>query len=289
MALDALTTLDWTILGVETVIFLTIIGYFLGPGTSVGKCRSIIVDEDKLTYWRVALYTQNLSVWLAAIYTFVFPSFGRMLFHLTFFSSTIYMLIWVSLPTWACKQKGYGGMCNCDFYGYNDLVPMLSLGALGGLLYAFIEMNASQAIFVLGLMTFLAIVVFFLLPKRDPVQLKYPPELLIRSIDEFQAFLMDNPEETKLLTLLKDTCDFCVIQVNEIARVAKELVHTRLRIFDLSLHGLDPILGITLNIQGDLDKIPVPSTRVYDHGMEVEIKDGVLSSPEIEMLLNQFM
>jgi hypothetical protein len=198
------------------------------------------------------------------------------------------MMVFVSLPTWTCKQKGYGGMCNCDFYGYNDFVPMLMLGSIGGLIFAFIEMTPSQAVLMLAMMTFFAITIFFFLPEKEIEQLKYPPELLIRSVDDFQAFLMENPEETKLLTLLKDTCDFCVIQVDEIARVPKELVHSRLRIFDLSLHGLDPVLGLTLNIQGELDKVPVPSTRVYDHGMEVEQKDGVLSSPEIEQLLTQF-
>ncbi|MFV2014172.1 MAG: hypothetical protein ACC656_01985 [Candidatus Heimdallarchaeota archaeon] len=288
MALETLSTLDWTIFSIESITFIAIFAYFFGPGTSVIRCRKIRVDKNKLGYWRVALYTQNLSIWLAAIYTFIDPLLVRVLFHLTFYLSTIYMMAFVSLPTWTCKKKGYGGMCNCDFYGYNDFVPMLALGILGGLIFAFIVMTPSQSLLVLALMTFFAISIFFFLPEKEIVQLKYPPELLIRTVDDFQAFLMINPEQTKLLTMLKDTCDFCVIQVDEIARVPKELVHSRLRIFDLSLFGLDPILAIALNIQGELDKIPVPSTRVYDRGMEVEQKDGVLSSPEIEQLLTQF-
>ncbi|MCE7737471.1 MAG: hypothetical protein GPJ54_21455 [Candidatus Heimdallarchaeota archaeon] len=288
MGLETLGALDWSILTIEALTFIAIFAYFFGPGTNVIRCRSIRVDEKQLDYWRISLYTQNLSVWMAAIYTFIDPSIVRVLFHLTFSISTVYMMVFVSLPTWVCKQKGYGGMCNCDFYGYNDFMPMLLLGGLGALVFAFLDLTTSQALFSLAVMTFLAITIFFFLPEKEIEQLKYPPELLIRSIDEFQAFLMENPEETKLLTMLKDTCDFCVIQVDEIARVPKELVHSRLRIFDLSLFGLDPLMALTLNIHGELDKIPVPSTRVYDHGMEIDQKDGVLSSPEIEQLLMSF-
>lgn len=289
MALEILTALDYSAFAIEAITFLGIILYYFGPGTSVSKCRSIVVDENILGYWRIALYTQSLSVWLAAIYTFVFPSTSRFLFHLTFYVTIIYMLNWVSLPTWVCKTKGYGGMCNCDFYGYNDFVPMLILSSIGGLIFAFIEMTASQSVFMLALLTFFAIIVFFFLPQKEIEPLKYPPELLLRSVDELQAFLLENPTEIKMITMLKDTCDFCVIQVNEIARVPKELIHSRLRIFDLSIQAIDPILGLTLNLHDlDLSKMPVPSTRIYDQGMEIEIKDGVLSSPEIEQILTPY-
>lgn len=289
MALEILTPLDFIAILIESATFIAIIIYYLGPGTSVSKCRSIVVDENILGYWRISLYTQSLSVWLAAIYTFIFPSASRFLFHLTFYVTIIYMLNWVSLPTWVCKTKGYGGMCNCDFYGYHDLTPMLILSAIGGLIFAFIDLSASQSILMLALLTFFAIIVFFFLPEREVEPLKYPPELLIHSVDELQAFLLESPAEIKLITLLRDTCDFCVIQVDEIARVPKELIHSRLRIFDLSVHTMDPILALTLNLHDvDLSKMPVPSTRIYDQGMEIEIKDGVLSSPEIEQILTPF-
>ncbi|OLS28886.1 MAG: hypothetical protein HeimC2_03230 [Candidatus Heimdallarchaeota archaeon LC_2] len=289
MALEILTALDFIAFIIESFTFVAIIAYYFGPGTNISKCRSIVVDENILGYWRISLYTQSLSVWLAAIYTFIFPSPSRFLFHLIFYITIIYMLNWVSLPTWVCKTKGYGGMCNCDFYGYNDLTPMLTLSAIGGLIFAFIDLTASQSILMLALLTFFAIIVFFFLPEREAVPLKYPPELLLHSVDELQAFLLENPAEIKLITLLRDTCDFCVIQVDEIARVPKELVHSRLRIFDLSVQTLDPILALTLNLHNiDLSKMPVPSTRIYDQGMEIEIKDGVLSSPEMEQLLNPF-
>jgi hypothetical protein len=41
---------------------------------------------------------------------------------------------------------------------------------------------------------------------------------------------------------------------------------------------------MTLNIT-DFSKLPVPSTRVYDSGMEIELKEGILTYPEIQNLL----
>ncbi|MCH8908788.1 MAG: hypothetical protein IH840_17015 [Candidatus Heimdallarchaeota archaeon] len=177
-------------------------------------------------------------------------------------------------------------MCHCDFYKYNDFIPMLIVGSIGALNFAIFPLNQLQALTLLIIYILYALVIAFLLPQKEIQPLKYPPQLLIQNIDQFQEFLMTNPQERKLITMVKATCDFCAIQVAELNQIPLDILSSRLRILDLSIMKIDPILGMTLNISPDeLDKVPVPSTRVYDAGMEVELKEGVLSSPEIQALL----
>ena len=127
--------------------------------------------------------------------------------------------------------------------------------------------------------------IYFLLPKRELTPLKYPPELLISDINQLQAFLMAHPRQKKLLTVLDAKCDFCEIQVNELIRMPRDVQEHQLRILDLTfIEDMDPIIPMTLNMNVE-ERIPVPTTFIFDSGMAIEQKDGVLSKSEIEFIL----
>ena len=120
--LSNLTLADWLILSFDLIVLLGIVGYYYFFGTSIKVCRLIVIDEKKLKLWRIALYTAISSIWLIGIFTFDFPNLIRFPLHLIFIATTGYMLT-VSLPSWLCKKRGYGGMCNCDVYAYRDFYP----------------------------------------------------------------------------------------------------------------------------------------------------------------------
>ena len=281
--LSNLTLADWLILSLDLIVLLGIVVYYYFFGTSIKLCRLIVIDENKLKLWRIGLYTAISCVWLIAIFTFDISNLLRFPLHLIFLVSTGYMLT-VSLPSWLCKKRGYGGMCNCDVYAYRDFYPMLGLGIIGGLAFLFVPFETPTTLAFLASYILAMLGIFFLIPEKEPDQLKYPAELVLNSVDEFQAFLLNNPEQLKLITIVKNTCDFCFIQMAEIMSLPMDLIKDRLRIFDLSKNDIDPIMTLTLNID-DLKKVPVPSTRLYNGGMEVESKEGVLSSPELQSLL----
>ena len=161
---------------------------------------------------------------------------------------------------------------------------MIILGIIGTLIYSVFELTLQNGVLFLGLLVTVSMAFAFLLPEKEITPHDYPPELMLNNVDEFQAFIMTNPAQRKLITLLKATCDFCKLQVDEFNRIPKNLLMERLRIFDLTVIKMDPILGFALNIE-DTEKVPVPSTRIFDSGMETEMKEGVLMSSEIETLL----
>ncbi|MHA2504458.1 MAG: hypothetical protein ACXAE3_16520, partial [Candidatus Kariarchaeaceae archaeon] len=205
------------------------------------------------------------------------------LIHIYFIIGVSYML-YISLPAYICKKKGYGGTCNCDFYEYNDFIPMVILALTGHALFMMLSWDFNMgSILFLGLLT-ASLGINKLMPKKELQPLKYPEYMLINEIDQLQEYLMTNPHERKLLTILDARCDFCEIQVNEIMRSSAQ-DGRQLRIFDLTYTDeLDPIIPMTLNLDME-QKVPVPTTFIFDSGMATEQKDGVLSKNEIEALL----
>jgi hypothetical protein len=204
-----------------------------------------------------------------------------------FFTIAVAYNLTVSIPAYVCKLQGFGGTCNCDFYKYTDFYPMVILGSLGALLFLVFNLDIIVGSILLGLLILISILLYYLLPERELEFLKYPPRLLIDNIDNLQAFLMTNPHGKKLITIVDAKCDFCEIQVTEILRSEDNLIDDGLRIYDLTFkEQVDPIINMTLNLN-IAEEIPVPTTIVFDSGMAVEQKDGVLSRDEIEMLLIQ--
>ena len=119
MALAELSFVDYLFLLLDVIIIGTSAFYAINKGTSMKKCRLMIIEERNLQYWRYGLYTSVYSAWVAAFFTFVSSSPIRVLFHLSFSLPLIFLLS-ISLPSWNCKRQGYGGMCNCDLYKFND-------------------------------------------------------------------------------------------------------------------------------------------------------------------------
>jgi hypothetical protein len=221
---------------------------------------------------------------ITAFFSFVEQSLVKILFHGIFVATTMYPL-YISVPPYICKKIGHGGTCACDVYEHHDFYPMIGLGIIGTLLLSLYELDATESLFIFIPIMLLSVVIFFFIPKKEIQPLKYPKELRIDTIDEFQQFIMTNPNERKLITILKPTCDFCTMQVDELNQIPYDMLSGRLRILDLAFEDeLDPLLIMTLNIT-DFSKLPVPSTRVYDSGMEIELKEGILTYPEIQDLL----
>lgn len=278
--------IDIWLLVADIVIIIGIALMYIEQGTSFSQCRRIMISEDQLKYWRFFLYGTIFTSWLIALLVYVIPSTLRFVLHL-FFVIGLNQMLEISVPAYICKKFGYGGTCNCDFYKYNDFYPMIGIGIIGNLLFSFLELNTSNGLLLFGILLLLSLGIATILPQRKLKPLKYPPELLISEIDDLQSYLMSTPHQKKLLTVLDAKCDFCEIQVEEIMRVQEELRLEHLRIYDLTFADeMDPIIPMTLNMNTS-EKIPVPTTFIFDSGMAIEQKDGVLSKTEIEAILIQ--
>ncbi|MHA2253674.1 MAG: hypothetical protein ACXAD7_25165 [Candidatus Kariarchaeaceae archaeon] len=284
MALQDLDLLDFILIGADTIGLLIVIAYFVNKGTSLLKCMHISIVQKQLMYWRFCLYSSVFSAWIGAIFTFSIPSLIKIAFHI-FVDISLGYMFYISLPLYTCKRLGHGGTCACDSYTYTDLIPMAVLGVVGTIVLVIFDFSGVESILMLVPYAILSYIFFKYLPRKEVLPLKYPKELRLLNIDQYQEFIMNNPSEKKLITIVKPTCDFCSMQVDELNQIPEDLLLSRFRIFDLAYkEEIDPILSIYLNI-ADFSTLPVPSTRIYDGGMEVELKEGIITSIEIQAIL----
>ena len=282
--LSQLSVIDVSLLTVDVLIIAGLVIYYFNQGNNFSKCRKIEISTDRLFKWRISLYSSIFSTWIISFLIFVVPSAFSYVFHLIFLLSMNYLLN-VSIPAYVCKKLGYGGTCNCDFYEYNDFEPMIALGIVGNLIFVFFNFNFIGGIVLLLGLGIISGILSKFLPKRELEPLKYPPHLLISEIDQLQAYLMTDPSERKLLTVVDAKCDFCEIQIKEILQMPEDIRNEQLRIFDLTYSDeVDPIIPMHLNMN-TMEKIPVPTTFIFDGGMAIEQKDGVLSKTELEYIL----
>lgn len=283
MAIGDINSVDFGLLVADLIVLGLATAKYYTMGNSFGKCRHIEITQKNLNIWRFFLYTSVYATWIASLLLFIFPSNFRHLIHPYFITGVLYMM-YISIPAYICKTNGYGGTCNCDFYEYDDFVPMIILAIIGHGLFIFLELSQfTGSILFVGLFVS-SFFISKLIPKKELQPLKYPEYLLISEIDQLQEYLMTNPHEKKLLTVVDAKCDFCEIQVQEIMR-SSAFDGKQLRIFDLTItEKIDPIIPMTLNLDMD-QKIPVPTTFIFDSGMAIEQKDGVLSKQEIEAIL----
>ncbi|RMG30902.1 MAG: hypothetical protein D6732_15485, partial [Methanobacteriota archaeon] len=130
------------------------------------------------------------------------------------------------------------------------------------------------------------VLLYLIRPEKRIEPLKYPPELALHSLEELQEFLMTDPYQRKLITVLKAECDFCKLQAEEVAGIPD--LNRLYRIIDLTEKDhLDPFILEFLNFE-DPSKIKVPTSVIIENGLSFDRKDGVLTRDELLAILSGF-
>ncbi|MDH5401785.1 MAG: hypothetical protein OEY49_04765 [Candidatus Heimdallarchaeota archaeon] len=284
MVISAIQPIDYLMVGLEVILLGMIIFHLVNKGKIPDNCKQILINERMMIKWRYNLYLMVSFSWLIAYFTTINSSPVKFLFH-SLFTFLIIDNLRISIPSYVCKKNGLGGSCACDNYKYNDFYPLIGLGIIGSFSLLFFNFTEIDGFLVIIGLSLLSVSIYYFLPLKDVTTLKYPEELLISDIDNLQEFLITNPTSKKLVILLNSSCDFCEIQVKELNDLPNEFRNNAIRIIDLTnKETIDPIISFTLNINTG-DKIPVPATIIFDAGMVIEQKDGVLSKEELEFLI----
>lgn len=275
---------DFVALGVDFIVLLSFAGYSYFKYGSPKICNEIEKTERDLYFWRIGLYSAVLAGWLMAFFTVAVPSPLKYLFHLVFLVSTM-VTLWISLPAWICKKRNLSLICACDIYKYNDFELMLLLGVIGS--FAFLVLPSTAAAYwLLAFLVTVAGLLYVIKPEKKIEPLKYPRELALHSLEELQEFLMTDPYQRKLITVLKAECDFCKLQAEEVVGIPD--LSRLYRVIDLTdKDQLDPFILEFLNFE-DPSKIKVPTSVIIDNGMSFDRKDGVLTRDELMAILSGF-
>ncbi len=276
--------LDFITLGFDFIVLLLYYVYSYLIYGSPKVCNEIEKTEKSLFIWRQALYLAVLSGWLISFFTAVVPSPIKFLFHITFVISTMVTLS-ISLPAWICKKRGLTLLCACDIYKYNDFELMLLLGTVGSIAFLFLP-SVEIGYLLLAFLVVAALLLYLLRPEKKISPLKYPPELALHSLEELQEFLMTDPYQRKLITVLKAECDFCKLQTEEVSGIPD--LKRLYRVIDLTEKDhLDPFILEFLNFE-EPSKIKVPTSVIIDNGMSFDRIDGVLTRDKLLAILSGF-
>ena len=192
MSLEDLKIVDYIFVGLDTIVILITLLYFISKGTTFKKCKNIIIDQRTLAIYRSFIYVNSSSGWLAAVFTFTFPSLIKLPFHWIFVGTIIYMLS-ISVPSYACKKLGHGGTCACDAYEYNDFLPMVFLTIFGILFLTFYDFQRYEVSYIIVPLIAMSIIIYKFLPKKIIKPLGYPPQLLMNTVDQYpNPFVLNN-------------------------------------------------------------------------------------------------
>lgn len=279
-----LALLDYIMLIVDVAGISSMIFYGYYYSLAFSRCKSIEIKMENLVIWRYGLYAAISGASLASYFTFVYASPVRVFFHLIFMSGTM-ITLFISLPAWICEQRGIIDYCNCKSYNYIDFIPMLIIGSLFTISFIFVHSAV-----VLVVAAFVYILSYFFSPKKKVMPLNIPPDLELRTIDDFQMFLMYEPHHRKIISILHAGCDFCDIQIAEFEKL-NEQYKSHSKILDISPDkDVDPFIINFLGLNGDnLSEELSPSAYIFDNGMSFDRKDGLLSHAEILMIMEKLI
>lgn len=271
---------------IDAVVLGSMILYMLLNYRTETDCREIQINKQNLRWWRYGLYGAVLSAIFASYYSFVFPNLIKITFHMMFLIGTLVTLN-ISLPAWMCKKRGIMFHCNCDYYQYQDFLPMILVGLLGSISFLFLPEELTNI--NLFSWTLVMALLYNYAPTKPAKSIFVPDNLSLTSIDQLQAFLMVNPNSRKLITLVHGGCDFCELQINEIEKLA-ESEQENTKVLDLTnQRNIDQFLIEFLNLGSNFDDIPFPSTLIIDNGLSFDRKDGVLTANELAMFLMKIL
>ncbi len=286
MSVTDLVPIDLYAIGISIVLLLAVIIYHILRFSNMNNCAVIQFHGRKLYWWRINLYTAVLSTWLISYFTFAVSMWFRLLLYPVFIYSTSYTLN-ASLPMYICKYMKQIGTCYCDFYEYNDLYPMIAVGSLGNLIFAFIEWNALSGLMVLSIFMIIAYLIAYRLPKKALKVHSIPDNLLIRTTDEYQEYVMMNPESNKLLVVVGNSCKFCDVQMEEINSLPDDFLQQNVRVLDVSDKAkVDKIILFSLNLDTEFN-FKIPISFQIRNGMCVDQKEGFVNAEEIQFFVNQ--
>lgn len=269
---------------VITLLFLLgVLVYFLLKYSNMKNCSIIVKKGRTLFWWRVNLYSAVVITWLIAYLTFANPFVGRFIFYPFFIFSTSYAMI-ASLPAYLCKLNKQIGTCLCDAYEYNDFAPMLVLGSLGNLIFAIFNWSQISGLLFIALLGILAYLIAMYIPKKVKKVHNIPEEILIRTADEYQQFIMVEPSSSKLVIVVGNSCKFCDEQVNSINLLPKKFIHDNIRVLDISdPKNIDQMILFTLNLDDSLN-FPIPISFEIKNGMCIDQR-GFLTTEEMQYFL----
>lgn len=282
MYLIQLEIIDVTLLVFDLIFILLNIGYHFVSTSKEGSCNNVTFSSHQLVIWRYALYNMVVSVWIAALLTFTYPTAFRILFHLTFLTAISYNL-YGSLPAWFCKKFHNAFHCNCDYYEYKDFELVLVVGTLLALLIAIFP-DLGLPMLLAGLL-FLGFIYMFI-PKKEVEKLKYSENLVISTIDDLQNFIAVDPGHKKIISLLHSGCDLCSIQIAEINSLDESILRY-VRVIDFTDDpDFDPFMLDFLNLSRDYKQISFPSVLLIEDGINFEKIDGIFSVDDLEIMIN---
>jgi len=279
--LSFLTLSDFVILGADAILLTAIVIMHYINSKEEENCRNITVGPKNLLVWRYAFYGSVLSAWLGVYFLLGNTSTVRFIFYIAFpYLTTITLNI--SLPAWFCKLNKQMYLCNCDYYTYKDFKLVLVYGTIIGILLILFPLLS-----VLILSMILLGLIYLFIPKKEIEGLNYPNELKISDESQLQNFLMKGSENRKIIILIHSGCDFCELQVNELNTLPNDM-YDNIRILDFTNGSvLDDFHLDYLNIERNYESMQFPATLIIDNGMSFDKRMGILSSTDMDMILNR--
>lgn len=285
MSFADIGTLDIFAIGFDAVVILSYLGYLIYTYSQSDNCRLITIRSNQIRLYRIHIYTAVSSSWLIAYFIFGIDFWLKYPLLLLFAFSTVHMLK-VSLPAWICKKKKMLGTCACDYYEYDDLIPMIIYAAITNLVFSLVDWTLSSAGIYLLVLLFGAFLVYRFSPKKKIKALELPPELVMKTADEFQAFITFEPEKPKIVIIASDSCKFCDFQVSEINAIPLRITKDRLRVLDITdKKEVDLMILFSLNLDPSLN-FGLPISFTLNGGICVNQKEGAILRQEMEEILS---
>ena len=287
MSFTSLETIDYIAIAVDIVILSAFVIYNAIVYTKRKNCMGITVNHVMLSRWRRYLYVAIFATWVIAFTIFIEKSTIRFFFHPVFVVPTLYTLD-KSLPTWICKQIGIANACNCDIYEYNDFYPMLALGSIGNLVFAFTTLDLIGGVALLFSLVVLSLCIYYFIPSKHYDDIDIDDKMKVRDIDEIQEFLMMDRMSKKIIVLLDSKCQFCEMQINELFAIDPKILSKSVRLIDMTnVDELDPMVAFSLNINNP-ENIKNPTSIIFDSGMVVDHNEGLLDQTQLQNILTSF-
>lgn len=285
MSFADMGTLDIFAIGIDAAIILSYLGYLIYTYSQSENCRLITIKANQIRLYRYHIYTAVSSSWLVAYFIFGVNYWLKYPLLLLFAYSTIYMLK-VSLPAWICKMKKMLGTCACDYYEYDDLIPMIVYATITNIIFASVNWTLSSSGIYLLVLLFGAYLVYRFSPKKKIKALELPPELVMKTADDFQKFTSFEPEKAKIVIIASNSCKFCDFQVSEINAIPIHLTKNRLRVLDITdKKDVDLMILFALNLDKSLNFF-LPMSFVLNGGICTNQKEGAMLKQEIEEILS---
>ena len=285
MSFADMDTLDIFAISFGALLLLSFVAYLVYTYSQSENCRLIEVGSNQIRLYRVHIYIAVISTWLIAYFTFGIDFWLKYPLHLTFIYSTSYLLK-ISLPAYICKMKKQLGTCNCDYYEYDDLIHMIIYATISNIIFAFFSWDLLFAGIYLILLLIGSYLIYHFSPKKKIKALELPPQLVMKTADDFQNFTSFEPEKSKIVIIASNSCSFCDIQVSEINAIPLHIIKDRLRVLDITdKNDVDLMILFALNLDESLNFF-LPMSFVLNGGICTNQKEGAMLKQEIEEILS---